>query len=168
MTPANAADPIAAMAQMNVSFVKSSLRPSVGILTFGMHVSIRTLRVTDQENDVKSVVVTGVGGYIAKYVAAESLQSGYAVTGTVRATKRADGIRSVIGVRADTSNLSFAEADHLADAGWKELIAPAVEGTQRILPAAEDAGVQRVVVTSSVFTLCMWRPWNRREPPANG
>jgi dihydroflavonol-4-reductase len=131
---------------------------------------------------LESVVVTGVGGYIAKYVAAELLQSGYAVTGTVRSIKRADGIKSAVGVQADTSNLSFAEADLLADAGWKELmdgadyvmhvaspftldeprdenelIAPAVEGTQRVLCAAEEAGVQRVVVTSSVLTLFMGR-----------
>jgi len=136
----------------------------------------------DQGGKLESVVVTGVGGYIAKYVAAELLQSGYAVTGTVRSIKRADGIKSAVGVQADTSNLSFAEADLLADAGWKELmdgadyvmhvaspftldeprdenelIAPAVEGTQRVLCAAEEAGVQRVVVTSSVLTLFMGR-----------
>jgi dihydroflavonol-4-reductase len=131
---------------------------------------------------MKSVVVTGVGGYIAKYVAAELLQSGYAVTGTVRSMQRAEGIKSAVGVQADTSNLAFAEADLLADAGWKELmdcadyvihvaspftleepkdenelIAPAVEGTRRVLRAAEDAGARRVVVTSSVLSLFMGR-----------
>ena len=137
---------------------------------------------TDVGGELKSVVVTGVGGYIARYVAAELLESGYAVTGTVRSMNRADGITSAVGVRADTSNLSFAEADLLSDAGWKELmdgadyvmhvaspftldepkdeselIAPAVEGTQRVLRAAEDSGVQRIVVTSSVLTLFMGR-----------
>ncbi len=131
---------------------------------------------------MKSVIVTGIGGYIAKYVGAELLQSGYAVTGTVRSMKRADGIRSAIGTKADTSNLTFAEVDLLADAGWSELmdgadyvmhiaspftlnepkdenemIAPAVEGTRRVLRAAETAGVRRVVVTSSVLALFMGR-----------
>ena len=138
---------------------------------------------------MQSVVVTGVGGYIAKYVTAELLESGYSVVGTVRSLSRADAIRSAIGVKSDTSNLTFAEVDLLADAGWSEvmegadyvmhvaspftldepkdeneLIAPAVEGTQRVLRAADAAGVKRVVVTSSVLTLFMGRGSGRYGP----
>ncbi len=138
---------------------------------------------------MKSVVVTGVGGYIAKYVAAELLTSGYSVVGTVRSLKRADVIRESVAVRADTSNLTFVEVDLLADAGWgevmvgadyvmhiaspftldepkdeNELIAPAVEGTQRVLRAADAAGVTRVVVTSSVLALFMGRGSGRYGP----
>ncbi len=138
---------------------------------------------------MKSVVVTGVGGYIAKYVTAELLESGYSVVGTVRSLNRADAIRSSIGLTSDTSNLTFAEVDLLTDAGWSEvmdgadyvmhiaspftldepkdeneLIAPAVEGTQRVLRAADSAGVKRVVVTSSVLTLFMGRGSGRYGP----
>lgn len=138
---------------------------------------------------MQTVVVTGVGGYIAKYVAAELLTSGYSVIGTVRSIKRADAIRSAIGVKSDTSNLTFAEVDLLTDAGWSEvmagadyvmhiaspfildepkdeneLIAPAVEGTQRVLRAADAAGVTRVVVTSSVLALFMGRGSGRYGP----
>jgi len=94
-----------------------------------------------------------------------------------------------VGVRADTSNLTFAEVDLLADAGWSEvmdgadyvmhiaspftldeptdeneLIAPAVEGTRRVLRAADAAGATRVVVTSSVLALFMGRGSGRYGP----
>jgi len=139
--------------------------------------------------EMQSVVVTGVGGYIAKHVAAELLASGYSVVGTVRSLKRADEIRRAIGLTSDTSQLTFAEVDLLTDAGWSEvmdgadyvmhiaspftlneprdeneLIAPAVEGTQRVLRAADAAGVKRVVVTSSVLTLFMGRGSGRFGP----
>ena len=79
-----------------------------------------------------------------------------------------------MGHGADTAGLTFVEAELTRDAGWaeavagcefvlhmaspfpvkaprdeNELIVPAREGTVRVLRAAREAGVKRVVVTSS-------------------
>ena len=132
------------------------------------------------------VLVTGIGGYIGQHVAAELLRQGYAVTGTVRALGRTQTISAAIGAVAPTDNLSFVAADLLSDAGWdeamagcryvmhvaspfvvaepkdeNELITPAVSGTRRVLEAAKRAGVQRVVVTSSIVSMTAGMPSGR-------
>src|SRR6056297_1670915 len=138
---------------------------------------------------MEHVVLTGIGGYIGRHVAAELLDAGYSVTGTVRSLARADGIRQAIATRANTRHLDFAEADLTSDAAWDEimqgadgllhvasplqlkdpkdetaLIAPAVEGTTRVLRAAERTGVRRAVVTSSTLTLFTGRRSGRYGP----
>ena len=140
---------------------------------------------------MERVVLTGVGGYIGRHVAAELLNAGYHVTGTVRSTARVDTIREAIGSKADVSALKFAQADLLTDDGWpevmkgadyllhvaspfaledprdeNELIAPAVEGTTRVLTAAEDSGVRRTVLTSSIVTIVMGRKTGTFGPDA--
>lgn len=140
---------------------------------------------------MERVVVTGVGGYVGRHVAAELLNSGYQVTGTVRSMSRVDAIGEAIGQKANTSTLEFAQADLLADDGWPEvmkgadyvlhvaspfaledprderdLIAPAVEGTTRVLAAAEQAGVRRTVLTSSIVTIVMGRTSGTFGPDA--
>jgi dihydroflavonol-4-reductase len=140
------------------------------------------VRVYERWVVMERVVVTGVGGYIGRHVAAELLNSGYQVVGTVRSAARADAIREAIGKKADSSTLEFAQTDLLNDDGWPEvmkgadyvlhvaspfaledprdesdLIAPAVEGTTRVLMAAEQAGVRRTVLTSSIVTIVMGR-----------
>jgi dihydroflavonol-4-reductase len=95
---------------------------------------------------------------------------------TVRTPSRATEVRDMVrrsGVSA-TDALSFATVDLTTDAGWAgalsgcdyvlhvaspypasvprhedDLILPALEGTRRVLRAARDAGVRRVVLTSS-------------------
>ncbi|HEX6352254.1 NAD-dependent epimerase/dehydratase family protein [Actinophytocola sp.] len=109
---------------------------------------------------MERVLVTGASGFIAGHVIAELRAHGYAVRGTAR--------RSVDGVDVVTADLT-------SDAGWAEavdgcdhvmhtaspfpagspksddeLVRPAVDGTLRVLRAAVDAGVKRVVLTSSV------------------
>jgi dihydroflavonol-4-reductase len=127
----------------------------------------------------RPVVVTGVSGFIGKYVAAEFLRRGYAVRGTVRSLDKADSVRRAMArLGADSSRLTFAVADLLSDAGWRDAIAdashvvhtaspfpmqqpddpddvirPAVDGTLRVLKAATAAGVQRVVLTSSTVAI---------------
>jgi len=95
---------------------------------------------------------------------------------TVRNLEREPQVRESIGREVDPGDrLAFFKADLLSDEGWAEavagcryvlhvaspfppkqpkdadeLIVPAREGTLRVLKAALDAGVERVVVTSSV------------------
>jgi dihydroflavonol-4-reductase len=111
------------------------------------------------------VLVTGVSGFVAGYVVAELRAHGYVVRGTAR--------RSVEG-----GGVEVAAADLLRDDGWAaavegcdyvvhvaspfpretpksedEVIRPAVDGTLRVLRAAADAGVKRVVLTSSIVAV---------------
>lgn len=125
------------------------------------------------------VVVTGASGFIAKFVIAELLRRGFAVRGTVRSLAKADSIRvAVARAGANPGPLSFATADLMRDEGWDlaldgacavihtaspfpvqqpdnpdDVIAPAREGTLRVLIAAQRAGVPRVVLTSSTVAV---------------
>ncbi|MEM8707760.1 MAG: aldehyde reductase [Actinomycetota bacterium] len=121
------------------------------------------------------VLVTGITGYIGQHCGAELLSRGYDVVGTVRSTAKADATRDALAAVGDVDRLTFVEADLLADHGWddavagcdyvlhvaspffltepedpNEYITPAVEGTRRVLAAAQRAGVRRIVLTSSV------------------
>lgn len=129
------------------------------------------------------VLLTGITGFIAKRIAADLLDAGYTVRGTLRTTSRADEVRAALrpALRepdAADERLTFAEADLTDDAGWDaamagaqalvhtaspfplaqprdeaQLIRPAVDGTLRALRAAQGAGVTRVVLTSSVVAI---------------
>jgi dihydroflavonol-4-reductase len=127
------------------------------------------------------VVLTGASGFIAKHIARQLLEGGHAVRATVRSLKRAEEVRAAVlpGLPdAATQRLTFVEADLTSDAGWpqamdgasallhtaspfpqnpprdpQEVIRPALEGTRRALSAAADAGVTRVVLTSSVAAI---------------
>ncbi len=137
------------------------------------------------------VVVTGITGYIGQHVGAELLREGYEVVGTIRSQSKADATRSAIGKVAPVDKLSFVEADLLSDDGWdeamqgctyvlhvaspftigepkdeNELIAPAVDGTKRVMAAAQRAGVQRLVLTSSVVAMTSGKDSGRYGPDA--
>ncbi len=125
------------------------------------------------------VLVTGASGFIATRVIEALIAKGYRVRGTLRSQSRAGQITDLIaGQGVPTDGLTFVEADLMADEGWaqavdgcrfvqhvasplplkrpkdeQELIRPAREGTLRVLRAAADAGVERVVVTSSVAAI---------------
>lgn len=125
------------------------------------------------------IVVTGASGFIAKFVIAELLRRGFAVRGTVRALAKADGIRTAITrAGANPERLTFAVADLMHDDGWDQaldgavkvihtaspfpveqpdnpddIIAPAREGTLRVLIAAQRVGIRRVVLTSSTVAV---------------
>ncbi|MFG1495634.1 aldehyde reductase [Saccharospirillum sp. HFRX-1] len=122
------------------------------------------------------VLVTGGNGFVAVHLIAQLLQQGYAVTATLRdLSKQAAVLNSLeqAGIAA-TPKLQFVQADLMNDAGWAELCAqhdyvqhlaspifhhkpkhedeliqPAVQGTRRVLKAARDGGVKRVVMTSN-------------------
>jgi dihydroflavonol-4-reductase len=127
---------------------------------------------------MKKVLVTGITGYIGQHCAAELLRQGYEVVGTIRSRSKGFATHSAISQVAPVEHLSFAEADLLSDAGWtealqgcafvlhiaspfllkeprdeNELITPAVEGTRRVMAAAQKAGIKRLVLTSSTFAI---------------
>ena len=127
---------------------------------------------------MERVLVTGITGYIGQHCAAELLRQGYEVVGTIRSRSKADDTYRAIAHVAPVANLRFAEADLLSDRGWteamngctfvlhvaspfllaepkdeNELIAPAVEGTHRVIASAQLAGVKRLVLTSSTFAI---------------
>ena len=125
---------------------------------------------------VTRVLVTGGSGFLGVHTIVQLLAAGYAVRTTLRNLQREAEVRAMIregGVNAH-DGLTFVAADLDGDRGWAEaaadceyvlhiaspfpmkvpkhedeLIAPAREGTLRVLRAARDAGVKRVVVTSS-------------------
>jgi len=124
----------------------------------------------------ETVLVTGGSGFIGAYCILQLLAAGYQVRTTVRNLKREGDVRAMLkeGGGAPGERLSFFAADLEKDAGWAEavsgcdyvlhvasplppsvpknedeLIVPAREGTLRVLRAARDAGVKRVVLTSS-------------------
>lgn len=136
------------------------------------------------------VLVTGVSGVIGGHVALALLYAGYAVRGSVRDPARADEVRANLArAGADISRLEIVELDLLDDSGWMEaaagcrylqhiasplsvrpprhpdiLVRPAVEGTRRAVSAALAAGVERIVVTSSVAAITAGHPAGRIEP----
>src|SRR5579862_5890813 len=123
-----------------------------------------------------SVLVTGGSGFIGSHTILQLLAAGHQVRTTVRNLQREDDVRAMLrrGGVARVERLSFIAADLEKDAGWRdaadgceyvlhvaspfpqtvpkhedELIVPAREGALRVLRAARDAGVRRVVLTSS-------------------
>ena len=135
------------------------------------------------------VLLTGISGYIGQHCAAELLNQGFEVVGTVRSQAKVEDTRSAIAAVAPVENLTFVEADLLSDAGWdaamsgcmyvmhvaspfvlaepkdeNELVAPAVEGTRRVIEAAQRAGVRRVVLTSSIAAMVYGKPTGRYGP----
>lgn len=127
----------------------------------------------------KTVLVTGGSGFLGGWCVVELLRRGHEVRTTVRDLGRESEVRAAVASQVDAGErLSFHAADLREDAGWAEavagcdhvlhvaspfppvqpkdpdeLIVPAREGTLRVLRAALDAGVERVVVTSSVAAI---------------
>ena len=122
------------------------------------------------------VLVTGGSGFVGSHCILQLLAAGHEVRTTVRNMKREGDVRAMLKVGgAEPGNrLSFFAADLENDAGWKEavsgceyvlhvaspfpatlpkhedeLIVPAREGALRVLRASRNAGVKRVVLTSS-------------------
>ena len=124
------------------------------------------------------VLVTGASGYIALHCISELLKKGYAVKGSLRNLDREEEVRSSIKKEVADANLEFCKLNLLSDDGWQDamqgcdyllhmaspfityepkneddLIRPAKEGTLRALKFAKDAGIKKVVLTSSVAAI---------------
>jgi nucleoside-diphosphate-sugar epimerase len=126
---------------------------------------------------MSKVLVTGGSGFIGAHCLLQLLAAGHEVRTTVRSLKRQADVLAMLkqGGAADPgSRLSFVEADLERDAGWDQaaagcdyvlhvasplpfripkdentLIGPARDGALRVLRAAREGGVKRVVLTSS-------------------
>ena len=134
--------------------------------------------------------ITGASGFIAKHIVLQALNAGHSVTGSVRSLTRGDEIREAVAPHltdADAlANLSFMALDLTQDTGWRaalqghdallhtaspfpmgqpksadDLIIPARDGTRRALTAAADAGVNRVILTSSCAAIWEQVPADR-------
>jgi dihydroflavonol-4-reductase len=131
------------------------------------------------ESPGSTVLVTGGSGFLGGWCVIELLRRGYRVRTTVRSLSREPQVRATIGSEVDPDDrLAVLAANLTSDEGWAEavegceyvlhvaspfppkqpkdpdeLIVPAREGTLRVLRAGLNAGVKRVVVTSSVAAI---------------
>jgi nucleoside-diphosphate-sugar epimerase len=125
---------------------------------------------------MSTVLVTGGSGFIGTYCILQLLEAEHTVRTTVRNLAREGEVRATLkaGGAEPGERLSFFAANLESDAGWAEavngseyvlhvaspfppadprhedeLIVPARDGALRVLRAASNAGVKRMVLTSS-------------------
>ena len=116
---------------------------------------------------MKPALVTGATGFLGWHVARKLLDRGYAVRGLVRDPSRLRELSGEPGFEAVTGDLRDAASLERAVSGcglvfhvaadyrlWakdeSELYRSNVDGTRNLLSAAQSAGVERVVYTSTV------------------
>jgi nucleoside-diphosphate-sugar epimerase len=134
---------------------------------------------------MSTVLVTGGSGFIGSHALLQLLNAGHFVRTSVRSLNREPDVRAMLkqGGTDPGDRLTFAAADLENDAGWPaavagcdyvlhvaspfpatvprhddELIVPAREGALRVLRASRDAGVKRVVLTSSFAAIGYGHP----------
>jgi nucleoside-diphosphate-sugar epimerase len=127
----------------------------------------------------EQVLVTGGTGAVGIHCILQLLQKGYSVKTTLRSISRKNEVIDMLktGGISSFANLAFIETDLTKDDNWDKamkgcryvlhvaspthlesadenaMIGPAVDGVLRVLKAARDAGVKRVVLTSSFGAL---------------
>ncbi|MBB4112291.1 nucleoside-diphosphate-sugar epimerase [Rhizobium sp. BK226] len=132
---------------------------------------------TDDPTTV-TVLVTGIGGFLAGHIGLQLLDQGYRVRGSLRRLDKSDAVQSQFRAQIHKDaleRLSFVQADLDSDDGWTAavegcsyvihraspfppgfpenedaLIQTARDGALRVLHAAHRARVKRVVLTSSI------------------
>ena len=123
----------------------------------------------------ETVLVTGGTGFNGGWCIVELLRRGYTVRTTIRNVSKEAAVRAVVASAVDANDrLSFVAADLTLDEGWdaavagcdyvlhvasplggtdsanlQTLLAPARDGTLRVLRAATASGAKRVVMTSA-------------------
>jgi dihydroflavonol-4-reductase len=142
-----------------------------------------------------TVLVTGGTGFLGGWCVASLLERGHDVRTTVRDVAREQAVRDAVGAAGvdPDGRLTVVAADLNADAGWgeavegcryvlhvaspfppvqpkdpDELIVPARDGALRVLRAALDAGVERVVMTSSIAAVRSGRTSSESAPYTEG
>jgi dihydroflavonol-4-reductase len=141
--------------------------------------------MTKNSNQEQLVLVTGGSGFIAVHCILQLLQAGYRVRATLRSLGRAAEVTAMLregGMEAG-ERLSFIQADLSSDAHWDEavngctyvlhiasptpklnfkhedeMIIPAREGVLRVLRAAKEAGIKRIVLTSAIGAIVYGHP----------
>ncbi|REK18972.1 MAG: aldehyde reductase [Planctomycetota bacterium] len=138
---------------------------------------------------MSTVLVTGGSGFVGSHCILQLLGADQQVRTTVRSAKREDDVRAMLreGGAEAGDRLSFVVADLESDDAWgeavagcdyvlhvaspfpehvpkdeNEIIVPAREGALRVLRAARDAGVKRVVLTSSFAAIGYGHPEQHR------
>lgn len=126
------------------------------------------------------VLVTGATGYIAKHVVLQLLNAGHSVKASTRSIARQQELHDALSPHlrkkdAALARLQLVQLDLTSDNGWaeamqnvdvlmhiaspcpsrepkheEEVIRPAIDGAMRAVRAAHQAGVTRVIFTSSV------------------
>jgi nucleoside-diphosphate-sugar epimerase len=139
---------------------------------------------------MSTVLVTGGSGFVGSHCILQLLAAGHTVRTTVRSLDREGDVRAMlkVGGAEPGDRLGFYAADLMKDEGWKEavsgcefvlhvasplppvmpkneddLIVPARDGALRVLRAARDANVSRVVMTSS-FAAIGYGQWPQNRP----
>lgn len=134
---------------------------------------------------MSTVLVTGGSGFVGSHCILQLVEAGHTVRTTVRSLEREAEVRAMlkVGGAEPGEQLRFYAADLLRDDGWaaamkgcdyvlhvaspfparvpddeNEIIQPAVEGTMRVMRAARDAGVKRLVLTSSFAAIGYGHP----------
>ncbi|KAE9974333.1 hypothetical protein BLS_008232 [Venturia inaequalis] len=133
------------------------------------------------------VLVTGGTGFVGAWCIVKLLEAGYRVRTTTRASRGEEKVRGMLKTAEfsdpSTPDLTFTTADLMKDDGWPaavkdatyvlhvaspfpmgapkhedDLIIPAREGALRVLRASREAGVKRVVLTSSFAAIGYGQP----------
>jgi len=136
------------------------------------------------------VLLTGISGFLGGHVALAALKAGFRVRGSVRSLAKAEKVKATLARHgADPGLVEFVTLDLTKDAGWAEaaqgcryllhtaspfvlsmpkdrmdLIGPAISGTERALKAGLDAGVERIVLTSSMAAIAYGHDKSRTAP----
>ncbi|MGW3851680.1 SDR family oxidoreductase [Streptomyces fagopyri] len=126
---------------------------------------------------MSEILVTGGSGYVGSWCTLALLNAGHSVRTTVRDLSREEQVREMLrrGGAEAGDNLQVVRADLSSDDGWAEaaagcdgvlhiasptltqapknddeMVRPAIDGTLRVLRAAREGGVRRVVLTSAI------------------
>jgi nucleoside-diphosphate-sugar epimerase len=133
------------------------------------------------------ILVTGGSGFVGGHCIIALLNAGYRVRTTIRWPERESDVRRILAAGgAPARAITFAITDLTRDDGWAEavdgcdyvlhvaspyppdeprheddVIVPARDGTLRVLRAAYNAGVKRIVLTSSFAAIGFGHGTNR-------